>query len=257
MFIRNETFSSYIRNYPVVSSIVALTVAIHFLIILMPSGFIWRDLGVGWNAGIANGQYWRLVTPIFLHGSLFHLLFNMFALIIFAPALETMIGKFKFLLIYLIPGILANVVTFYLQDLYYLHVGASGSIFGVFGVFLFMYLYRNDLLDRQSAQTIFPIIVISLVMTFLGSNINILAHLFGLAFGALLAPLFLRGATPYYRQGNVRRTRKVYIDDDNVSFNPNRWKNSRRNKVVKRIAIVVGAIILLAILYARFSATYY
>ncbi len=113
MFIRNETFSSYIRKFPIVSGIIALTVFIHFILLLLPSGLYFRYLGIGLNSGIEAGEYWRLVTPIFLHGDLFHLIFNMGALLIFAPALEGMLGRFKFALIYLIPGILANVATFF------------------------------------------------------------------------------------------------------------------------------------------------
>ncbi|GAF11786.1 rhomboid family protein [Bacillus sp. JCM 19045] len=257
MFIRNETFSSYIRKFPIVSGIIALTVFIHFILLLLPSGFYFRYLGIGLNSGIEAGEYWRLVTPIFLHGDLFHLIFNMGALLIFAPALEGMLGRFKFALIYLIPGILANVATYFLEGSTYSHVGASGSIFGLFGVFLFMYLYRNDLMDRQSAQAFLPILIISLIMTFINSRINVLGHLFGLGFGVLFAPLFLKGARPLHTLYAMSRSRKTYIDDDDVSFNPNRWKNRQRNSKLKKVAFIIGALVILFLLYLQFSATYY
>lgn len=257
MFIRNETFSSYIRKFPVVSVIIALTVFIHFILLILPAGFYLRYLGIGLNAGIEAGEYWRLITPIFLHGDLLHLAFNMGALLIFAPALENMLGRFKFALIYLIPGILANLATYFLESSSYSHVGASGSIFGLFGVFLFMYLYRKDLMDQQSSQAFLPILVISLIMTFINSRINVLGHLFGLGFGVLFAPLFLKGARPLHTLYAASRTRKTYLDEDNISFNPDRWKNKKRNSTLKKVSLIIGALLILFLLYLQFSATYY
>ncbi|MDO7284722.1 rhomboid family intramembrane serine protease [Shouchella clausii] len=248
MFHRNETFSSYIRNYPVITAIIATNVIIYFLFLIIPYGGWLHYSGMGWNAAILAGEYWRLVTPIFLHGGLFHLFSNMFALLIFAPALEVMLGKRKFVTIYLISGVLANVATLFLESPSYTHVGASGSIFGLFGVFLFMYLYRKDLMDSQSGQTILPIIVISVIMTFVGSHINIFAHLFGLLFGFLLAPSFLKGARPFYSQQTTSRVRRAYFDDDEIQFNPQRWKRANSNRKLKKLLWVLAAIIAIILL---------
>ncbi|KQL56695.1 MULTISPECIES: rhomboid family intramembrane serine protease [Bacillaceae] len=246
MFFRNETFSSYTRNYPVVTTIIALNLLIFILMMIFP---IIRERGVGFNLAIEYGEYWRLITPIFLHNDLFHLAFNMGALLIFGPALESMIKKWKFVLLFLLPGILANIVTFYLQHSYYMHLGASGSIYGLFGVYLFIYLYREDLISRQTSQIIVPLVIIGVIMTFLNPSISITGHIFGLVSGGLLAPLFLKGAsTPFiYRT----RTRKAYFDDDKVSFNPDRWKNRERNRKIKKALLILGIILFLGFVFLQ------
>ncbi|MFS0787898.1 rhomboid family intramembrane serine protease [Shouchella sp. 1P09AA] len=246
MFFRNETFSSYIRNYPIVSTIIALNVVIFLLMTLFP---VIREAGIGFNLAISYGEYWRLITPIFLHSDLFHLAFNMGALLIFGPAVESMIKKWKFVFLYLLPGVLANIVTFFLQDPFYLHLGASGSIYGLFGVYLYIYLYRNDLISRQTSQIIVPLVIIGVIMTFINPGISITGHIFGLVSGGLLAPLFLIGATtPFvYRT----RTRKAYIDEDEVSFNPDRWKNRERNKKIKIALIVVAVLLFLGFVFLQ------
>ncbi len=78
-------------------------------------------------------QTWRFLSAIFLHGSLGHLLYNLFALALFGSILEKIIGGFKFLIVFLISGIAANVVAF---NFYPLSLGASGAIFGVIGALI-------------------------------------------------------------------------------------------------------------------------
>lgn len=69
------------------------------------------------------------------------------------------------------------------------HAGASGAIFGMFGLYLYLSFFRRDLIDHQSRQVVLVIIVLSLVMTFTGANINVYAHLFGLIAGVALGPI--------------------------------------------------------------------
>ena len=80
-------------------------------------------------------QVWRFVTAIFLHGDTVHLLYNLFALLLFGSILERLIGEKKFLLVFFATGILANLisVSFYPSSL-----GASGAIFGVIGALIFI-----------------------------------------------------------------------------------------------------------------------
>ncbi len=135
------------------------------------------------------GEYWRLVTPIFVHLSLTHILFNSFSLILFGPALEVMLGKVKFILAYLTMGVLANVATLFLQPPIYSHAGASGAIFGLFGIYLYLLFMRPNLLDGDSRQIVIVIVAIALIMTFATSGINVTAHVFGLLAGLALGPI--------------------------------------------------------------------
>ncbi|WP_306984709.1 rhomboid family intramembrane serine protease [Alkalicoccobacillus murimartini] len=245
MFIRNESFYSFRKNYPVITVLVAIHVILFLWINLFPFGDVILDRGVGSNIHVAlAGEYWRLLTPIFLHYTLMHMVFNSFSLIIFGPAVEKILGTGKFISIYLLAGVLANVATLLLGDMYTRHLGASGAIFGIFGVLAYMIWARRDLIDRANSQLVVTIIIISLVMTFVNPNINILAHLFGFIAGLALAPLFLMGAKPF-----VQRSHQRPVHDQEVpSFNPDRWANHEKKKQKKKIIwITVGIIAVILI----------
>jgi len=185
MFNRTENFSQYIKLYPVVSTLIALNLVIHLVSMVPILGDQLYSFGAGANFLIADGQWWRFITPMFLHAGLLHLLFNMFSLYLFGPELEKLAGKVRFLTIYFMAGLFGTFATFLLQDSSYVHVGASGAIYGLLGAFgALVYYARNTL--PQLRQIILPIIVISIVMTFINSNINITAHLTGLAVGFLI-----------------------------------------------------------------------
>lgn len=199
MFIRRESFQQYIKMYPVVSTIIALNI-IAYIVTLMP-GF-GQELfyaGVSMNALIAQGQWWRIVTSMFLHAGFLHVLFNMFSLFLFGPELEKIAGKMRFLTIYFLAGIFGGLATFVMYDPVYASVGASGAIFGVIGAFGALVYYMKNAMP-QLRQIILPIIVISIIMTFLQANVNIASHLGGFATGFLLG-LF------YFKPKNMLRWR--------------------------------------------------
>lgn len=185
MFLRTESFSQYLRLYPVVSTLIALNLIIHILTWIPGIGDLLYYYGVGSNFLIKAGEWWRFITPMFLHGGLMHLLFNMFSLFLFGPELERLTGKVRFITIYLLAGLFGTAATYFLQPLDYLHVGASGAIFGIFGAFgALLYYGRRSL--PQLRQIILPIIVISIVMTFLTPNVNATAHIAGMITGFLI-----------------------------------------------------------------------
>ncbi len=185
MFSRTESFSQYIRLYPVVSFFLATNIIIYILTILPGIGNIILALGVGNNGLISEGQWWRLFTPMFLHFGFMHILFNMFCLFVFGPELEKVAGRLRFLTIYMLAGLFGDVATFFLYDANYTHVGASGAIYGIFGAFGALVHYTKKVLP-QLRQVILPIIVISIVMTFLQPGINVTAHIAGLIVGFLI-----------------------------------------------------------------------
>lgn len=131
MFIRTENFQTFIRLYPIVTFILALQ-AVLWLFFSLPvhSVVLWRDAVTGYNLGVANGEWWRLITPVLLHAGFTHLLFNSMSIFLFAPALERMLGKARFLLVYAGSGIIGNIGTYVTEPLDYVHVGASGAISG-------------------------------------------------------------------------------------------------------------------------------
>ena len=194
MFTRTESLRDFIRLYPIISIIIATHIVLYLLTAFpfFPGRYVF-ELFSGVNLYIVNGDYWRLVTPIFMHAGFAHMLFNSFSLILFGPALEQLLGKAKFILLYLVTGIAANLATLMLEPLTYTHVGSSGAIFGLFGFYISIIMFRKAMLSRENSQTIMTIAIIAVVMTFVQSNINITAHIFGMLAG------FLTGAAIYRR----------------------------------------------------------
>ncbi|KAB2328577.1 rhomboid family intramembrane serine protease [Cytobacillus depressus] len=193
MFIRTESFKEFLRFYPIVSIIIFIHLVLYVIskIPWVPHLWMYENFA-GVNLYIADGEYWRLLTPVFLHSDFTHMLFNSFSLVLFGPALERILGKGKFIFVYLIAGIAANIATFLIEPLTYIHVGSSGAIFGLFGYYASIILFRKDLMSKANSQLILTITIIALIMTFLQPNINITAHFFGLLAGFLLGIAFLK-----------------------------------------------------------------
>ncbi|MGD6818542.1 rhomboid family intramembrane serine protease [Metabacillus sp. 113a] len=193
MFIRNESFSSYLSKFPLTSFIIGLHILIWgFFSLPFQDSPYWFSQADGFNSAIAHGQWWRLITPIFLHAGFTHLLFNSFSLAVAAPPLEEMLGKARLALLYAGSGIAANAATFILLPPEYSHVGASGAIFGLFGCWLFMALNRKNRISPAQSQVLFIILAMSLAASFLSPSVNVTAHIFGLAAGFVLSALLLK-----------------------------------------------------------------
>lgn len=192
MFIRTENFQQYVRSFPAVTLFIFLMMIIFVLTLfpLFPINIFYYGTGI--NLYISEGQWWRLITPIFLHQTFTHLLFNGFALAIFGPTLEKYLGSFKFTLFFLSSGLIANISTFILKPLTYIHVGASGALFGILGFYLFLATFRKNLLSPTEMNTIYTLTGIAVIMTFIQPNINIVGHISGLLSGFILTGIFLR-----------------------------------------------------------------
>src|SRR5690625_5201022 len=151
MFIRTErSLKEFIQYYPIVAGLVMIHLALWLMIDLLhlPMGDQLFQWGAGHNISTHNGEYWRLLTSMFLHAGLMHTLFNSFALVLFGPALEQMLGKFKFIIAYIGAGFIGNLATYLVAPTaFYVHVGASGAIYGLFGIYIFMVFFRKHLID--------------------------------------------------------------------------------------------------------------
>lgn len=146
--------------------------------------------GVKSNSEIAEGQWWRFVTPIFIHIGLLHLFFNSYALWIVGPQVEKLYGGARFVLLYMLTGI-AGVYGSYSYHPGTISAGASGAIFGLFGVLLvFGIRYRSSIppfFKRAVGTGVLPVIVINLIIGFTIPAIDNSAHIGGLLAGAMLA----------------------------------------------------------------------
>lgn len=185
MFIRTENFKQFRTYYPFVFSLIVLNVVIYIVTILPGIGDTVFNYGMSVNAYISQGEIWRMLTATFLHAGFLHLLFNMFSLFLFGPELERIAGKWRFLAIYILSGVGGNVATYLTHDAIYATVGASGSIFGLFGAYLAI-LARHHRYTPQLKQVILPIVIISVVLTFIQPNVNAAGHLGGLVTGFII-----------------------------------------------------------------------
>ncbi|MFE4243497.1 rhomboid family intramembrane serine protease [Peribacillus butanolivorans] len=193
MFTRTEGFREYATSYRAVTVLI-LIMMIVFVLILFPifPGNVLFYYGTGVNLYIADGQWWRLITPIFLHSTFSHLLFNGFSLAIFGPSLEKFLGSFKFTIFFLATGILANIATFLVKPLTYSHIGSSGAIFGLLGFFLYLVMFNKSNFSNNEKNTVYTLTGIAIIMTFIQPQINVVGHLAGLVTGVLTAPLYWR-----------------------------------------------------------------
>ncbi|MGJ8454637.1 rhomboid family intramembrane serine protease [Pseudothermotoga sp. U03pept] len=150
--------------------------------------YLFIRFGAQYGPLVANGEWYRMVTAIFVHGGLLHLLFNSYALFYFGNIVESVYGVEKFIFVYLITGVAGNVATHFL---YYkaISVGASGSIFGLVGV-LFALGFRRDtpfFMRQFTGYALLPMILFNIIYGFIpGSGINNAAHVGGFATGMLL-----------------------------------------------------------------------
>jgi membrane associated rhomboid family serine protease len=209
------------RPISITYAILFLNVLIYLLMVLAAGGsylnnFLYMNdigtliaFGAKTNQLLREGEIFRLITPIFIHGGLLHLASNSYAIWTIGPLVEKLYGSSRFYLIYLLSGI-GGVVGSYIGGLSrpagIPGVGASGAIFGLFGVLLvFGYRYRDELPPnfRQSIRSgILPVILINLMIGFSIPSIDNGAHIGGLLTGAAL--VFL---VPYLAPGRKRDSR--------------------------------------------------
>jgi membrane associated rhomboid family serine protease len=134
--------------------------------------------------GIAAGEWYRLVTAMFLHFGVLHLLMNMYALWILGRELEGVLGRLRFVGLYLLAGLGGNVAAYVLGAPNQSTAGASTAVFGLMSA-IFVILRRLNL----SVAPILPVIVINVIFTFAVANISWQGHMGGLVVGAVVAAI--------------------------------------------------------------------
>jgi membrane associated rhomboid family serine protease len=139
---------------------------------------------------VTNGKWWLLITAGFLHGSIFHLLFNAYILWIIGSQLESIVGNIKFLIIYFFSLVGGSLASYWFSPFGSYSIGASGAIFGLMGAMLVIGRKRN--LDISQITTL---VVINVVIGFVLSGIDWRAHLGGLAAGAFIAWVLLNATS--------------------------------------------------------------
>lgn len=161
--------------------------------ILMPENQDLLNWGANFRPLTLEGQWWRLFTACFVHIGILHLLLNMFALLYIGLLLEPYLGRTRFLAAYLISGIAASIASLWWHDLN-ISAGASGAIFGLYGVFLA--LLTTNFLDKSVKKALLTSIVVFVVYNILNgmkpnSGIDNAAHIGGLLSGLIIGYAFV------------------------------------------------------------------
>ncbi len=150
------------------------------------------------NTLIINGQYWRFVTPVFLHANLLHVGLNMLNFVVLGIFLERLVGHARFLLIYLVTGIISVIASFHFAP-QEISVGASGAIFGLVGAYSIFVLAHRQAFPRGGIPALLWLVLVIGINLGLGlviPNIDNYAHVGGLLSGCLLGWWF----TPLYTE---------------------------------------------------------
>ena len=137
------------------------------------------------------GEWWRLITCCFLHIGILHLLMNMYALVYIGVLLEPILGKLRFIVAYLLTGLTASMLSLWYHD-FTVSAGASGAIFGMYGVFLA--LLSSKLIDEKNRKALLASIGVFVVYNLLNGmkgGIDNAAHLGGLIGGAVIGYCYL------------------------------------------------------------------
>ncbi|WP_409070193.1 rhomboid family intramembrane serine protease [Clostridium sp. FAM 1755] len=145
-------------------------------------------LGAKANSFINNGEYYRLITSMFLHGGLIHLALNMYALNSIGPLIENYFGKVKYLIIYFISGILSSYFSYLFSPS--VSIGASGAIFGVLGATLIIAYKNRKRGGKEFLNNIISVIVVNLILGFSIPNVDNFGHIGGLI-GGIIVTLIL------------------------------------------------------------------
>ena len=171
-------------------SIIFICVLVFILMYVLGNGstdnYTLLLFGANLDALTKNGDYYRLLTSMFLHIGIMHLLCNMYSLYIIGREVENLFGKIKYIIIFILSGIFGSIMS-----LAFTHntisAGASGAIFGLLGALLYFGMHYRTYLGEAIKRSIIPIIVVNLIIGFFAEGIDLAAHIGGLVGGVLVA----------------------------------------------------------------------
>lgn len=166
----------------------------------VPESSLVTVFGAKDNILIMSGQYWRFLTPIFLHNDIAHLLVNSYSLYILGTTVERLIGRPRLLFTYITAGIMGCIMSFMFST--YRAAGASGAIFGLLGVLIYYGIENPELFRRGFGSSIIITIAINLVYGFSVSGIDNFGHIGGLIGGFLAAGVV--GVKDFFKKIGLR-----------------------------------------------------
>ncbi len=174
--------------------IIITPILITLCVLVFISMYIWGNgsentitlllFGANFRPLVQAGEIWRLATSMFLHIGIVHLVVNMYSLYIIGKQLESFLGRWKFLIVYLGSGIIGSLLSVVVHSS--ISAGASGAIFGLLGSLLYFGYHYRLYLGMVLRTQVIPIIIINLLIGFMVPGIDNFAHIGGLVGGYLL-----------------------------------------------------------------------
>jgi rhomboid protease GluP len=166
--------------------LVAANVLVYICTSLVGGSFIETDYEVmrtfgQYNLNVFEGQYWQLISSIFVHADIIHLGLNMLFLLIFGLRAEELFTTEEYFFVYMLSGIAGNIMTLFLMSSNTISVGASGAIFGMYGAGL---IYMRKTFGQSIAGALLYAFLLLMLST--GIGVNIVAHFGGLATGLII-----------------------------------------------------------------------
>lgn len=144
-------------------------------------------LGAKEVISITLGEWWRLLAPMVLHSGIQHVLFNTMALVIWGRQAEVLLGRIRFLAVYLLAGLGGSIASYAFSTS--LSVGASGAIFGIFGAFLYFRLRHREIFNRVFGVQVLVIVALNLASGFMNPVIDNWGHIGGLVGGFIASAI--------------------------------------------------------------------
>lgn len=181
-YVRSGVKYSYVKPKVTITLIVINVIVFLIINLFNMAGSDLTSLLSMHRGAVASGQIYRIITSVFTHEDLFHLLSNCYALYIYGMMLEPAVGKVKYLLIYFAGGLIGNFLTFAFMG--NPSIGASGAIFGLLGAVIAIYYINPTAMNRMLMKNVVACVVITTLYSFTG-GINNIAH-FGGMFGGYM-----------------------------------------------------------------------
>ena len=183
-----EKIFSY--KQPIVTYIIMAVCIILFILMELSGGStnsqILLKYGANLDILVKNGEYYRLFTCIFLHIGIMHLICNMYSLYAIGREVESLFGKVKYIIIFILSGIFGSIMSIAFTH-NTISAGASGAIFGLLGALLYFGINYRTYLGEAIKRTIIPIIVVNLIIGFFAEGIDLAAYIGGLVGGVLVS----------------------------------------------------------------------
>ena len=176
----------FAKKDPIITKILITINIVIFILQLVLGWDVVANFGANYAPFVKSGKFYVLITSMFIHGNLIHLLFNMYALYIIGPQVESFYGKIKYLAIYFGSGILGALLSdIFLQNS--ISVGASGAIFGLLSSIVYFGYHYRAYLDTVIRSQIMPLIIFNIFLGIVIPNIDTFCHIGGLIGGVLVS----------------------------------------------------------------------